>query len=200
MFRSLATVVYAAFFFLAVGLWAAVVVHAAEEAAWYDRFGEWTPAWVQVIGTLIALCIAIAVPWRIHLSERRQRETEKRRQGQGIAVLISPILLVLDGAIERAIVAGSNGNYSAMDIEMPSSVIEQVNLLWLMGPAGGHVLNVISTLDANSRLIREQLSVRNPTQSHINQRSGLALERLAIARDAVADAVAAMEVLINSKV
>ena len=206
MFRTLATVVYAAFFFLAVGLWAAVLAHAAEDvlanaaegAAWYDRFGEWTPAWVQAIGTLIALFIAIAVPWRIHLNESRQRKSEKRLQGQAIAILIRPILIVLRGTIERAMVAGSNGDYAAMDVEVPSSIKEQVNLLWLMGSAGGHVLTVISALDANSRLVREHIGVKNPTQSQINERLRLTLECLENARDAAVDTGAALGVLIDS--
>ena len=56
---------------------------------------------IQAIGTLLAIAIAIWVPFKIHSNETRRREHENRLKGQAIALLIEPLLRVIDGQIER---------------------------------------------------------------------------------------------------
>ena len=75
MFRTLATVIYAAFFFLAVGLWAAILVQAADGAAWYAELKTWQTG----VGALLGLgAILAGALWNARLN--RRRDTRLRRQ------------------------------------------------------------------------------------------------------------------------
>lgn len=118
-------------------------------------WGWVTPAWVQAIGTLLALAIAIYVPRRIHGREAKERADDQRRQGQGIALLIGHTLRTLEGEIhrtinkiDRIIKKGEPVKFQEMVIDIPQLIQAEVNRLWLMGPAGDRILHVVSTLEA----------------------------------------------------
>ena len=59
-------------------------------------------AWVQAGGTILALAIAIGVPWFIHHTETRERKKTTLHQGQAVALLIQHPIQMLEGEIKRA--------------------------------------------------------------------------------------------------
>ena len=158
-------------------------------------------AWVQTFGTMVALIIAIAVPWSIHRSERRKNKVDKLHQGQAIAMLIGHHLRALDGEIERAIASADKGDFAGMSIKVPQSIEAEVNQLWLMETAGGYVLHLIATLKSNKRLIETALPLlkdRSPTE--ITSAINLGKERLQSAREDIKNALKAMDRLLDRNI
>jgi hypothetical protein len=59
---------------------------------WWNLRGEVAAAWVQAIGSLIGIGFAVAVPYAIHKSERRQAIRDRIVRAEGIAVGLLPKL------------------------------------------------------------------------------------------------------------
>lgn len=55
---------------------------------------EWSheaaAAWVQAVGTLLAILVAIAVPWQIHRQERRALQAQTELRGRLTAIQLLP--------------------------------------------------------------------------------------------------------------
>ena len=155
-------------------------------------------AWIQAFGTLIALAVAIWVPFRIHKSERRELEKDRIRQGQGIALRVMHVLRALDGQIERAL-SGIESEYQDeapefkdLAIAVPQPIEDVLDQLWLMGSAGGSILHAVSTLQTNK--------IENANVNEIGHVFDLAVERLESVRRDIADALEAIDQIVDSGV
>lgn len=153
--------------------------------------------WVQGAGTLIALAIAIGVPWCIHRNEVREKKRTKIHQGQGLAILLRPSLLVLQGEIEAA---KKQHTLSQKIVDIPDDLTTEVQSLWIMGTAGGHMLQAIAALRTNNRQIEDASSVvAGSSAREVSEIINLANEKLLIADRDIEDALDAIDLLLATK-
>jgi hypothetical protein len=102
-------------------------------------------AWVQVLVAAVAIVgvyIAATIPVRAE-NERRTQELRLRRQG--LALLIIPELGALMGEMERAIDPGSIYD---PPIQPPTSLVERLDDLYILGRVGGRLLQTVGGLRA----------------------------------------------------
>lgn len=162
-------------------------------------------AWVQACGTFVALTIAIGVPWYIHQKEGEERTAEKLLQAQGLALLIRPSLIVLIGKLEREerLLTGGVPSQALSPIKLPTAIMEQVNLFWLMGGAGGHVLQLIATLDADDQLVSDYKALVDingvPDRQEANRKLEIRKSCLQVAQADATDALALIKVLLDDR-
>ena len=152
-------------------------------------------AWVQAIGSILAIGVAIWVPSNIHLNETRRRENEIRLKGQAIALLIKPLLLVIDRQIERERTPRRDGPIA---IEVPKELLTLSKDFWQMGEAGGYVMQLIGTLQTHNRLVEDTISL--PIDMEEEDRleySRLYRERLKLARDCIGNASSSIDDLLR---
>ena len=166
----------------------------------YARRMEWlnqnAPA-IQAVGTLLAIAIAIWVPFKIHRNEARRGEREIRLKGQAIALLIEPLLRAIDGQIDREGIVRPEG---PNPIEIPEEILSHSRDFWLMGEAGGNVLQLIGILQTHNRILEETVPL--PTDMDEKERREFAHlfhERLNLARKCLRDAFAAIDILLKRK-
>ena len=161
---------------------------------------EWlnqNAATIQAVGTLLAIAIAIWVPFKIHSNETRRREREIRLKGQAIALLIEPLLRAIDGQIDREGFVRPEGS---RQIEIPETILSLSRDLWLMGEAGGNVLQLIGILQAHNRILEDTISVpADMDEEERREFSRLFHERLNLARECLTDAFAAFDMLLKRK-
>jgi len=142
-------------------------------------------AWVQGLGTLLAVMVAILVPYRLSKSERDRRSVDRKLEAQGLAVLVHAPLLVLEGQIERDIQSALSIN--GLIVRPPDIIVDNIQRLWVMGRAGGLILQMISGLNANERLIWSTLEA-NPTFEEAKVAYDLSVERLKLLQGVLSDA------------
>jgi hypothetical protein len=66
--------------------------------------GQHAPEWVQAIGSLVGLGIAIGVPWRLHVTERLRRLADDHARAKVVAVgTLADLESILDLASSAAI-------------------------------------------------------------------------------------------------
>ena len=159
---------------------------------------EWlnqNAAAIQAVGTLLAIAIAIGVPFKIHLNQTRKQEREIRLKGQAIALLIEPLLRTIDEEVDREGFVRPEGPHR---IEIPETILSLSRDLWLMGEAGGNVLELIGILQTHNRLLGRTISM--PIDMEEEERrefSRLFHERINLARECLRDAFAAIDTLLT---
>lgn len=152
---------------------------------------------IQAVLTVVAVAIAIYVPFQIHSNETHRRECEIRRKGQAIALLIGPLLRVVDEQIERANFVPLEG---PRQIEIPETVLSLLKDLWLMGAAGELVLQLIGILQAHNRILERTISLPvDMLEEEKREFSQLFHERLNLARGCLRDTFAAIDILLERK-
>lgn len=184
------------------------VVLASFEIDWGERgFLGWTEthaglaAWVQSGGTLFALGIAIGVPWFLHSREIQERKTDRALQAQGIALLIRPSLVVLKGKLDRELrmVREGAAPHEFRAVKVPETITGQIDQLWMMGVAGGHTLQLVSTLDADDQNLAEFTHYMNGAEQApitISKMLRARAKTLDFALDDTNDALAQIETLL----
>jgi hypothetical protein len=84
--------------------------------------------------------------------DRRERWKERRLKAQALALLLHTQLVGFQGKIEVAI---SQGNYLLAGVQPPAALVARTDELYLLGKAGGLLLQMISTLNANEAFVLE---------------------------------------------
>jgi hypothetical protein len=117
-----------------------------------------TAAWVGAVGTIVAIVAAIA----FSRSDRRERLREKRLRGTALAVSLHAEVLnfsqVLEGMLE------DDKAMAQHPIQAPTILFTRHDDLYLLGEAGGHLLQMLSALNvSNDQLNR--LKAMSPNQS-----------------------------------
>ena len=153
--------------------------------------------WIQGAGTLIALAIAIGVPWCIHRNEVREKKRTKLHQAQGLAILLGPSLRVLQEEIKTA---KGLPRFSQKIVDIPDDLTTEVQSLWIMGAAGGHILQAIAALRSNKRQIEDARPVvAGNSAREVSEIINIANEKLLIADRDIDDALDAIDRLIATK-
>lgn len=152
-------------------------------------------AWVQAIGSIIAIGVAVWVPFKIHSNETHKKESEIRLKGQATALLIQPLLLVVDGQLERQAFLRPSG---AIQIEIPDELLNLTKDFWQMGAAGHHLMQLIGALQSHNGVVRDTISYPMDMEDEEREEySRLYHERMDIARACIKDANSAIEDLLS---
>jgi hypothetical protein len=102
-----------------------------------------TAGWLQAVG---ATAIIIAT---VHISgaDRRERLRTTRLRAQGMAILLHTEMLAFRGTLERVI---DKSIVSESRVQAPTILYKLIEDLYLLGPAGGDFLQMLSALGANN--------------------------------------------------
>jgi hypothetical protein len=99
--------------------------------------------WAQAVGSVLAIVGAGWVArWQFRAAQSAKSD-EILRQGLAVALTIRFEVLNLRATIERAILARS---LELSEVAIPQAIAEQIDHMWMMGSAGGHLLKLIGLL------------------------------------------------------
>jgi hypothetical protein len=102
----------------------------------------------------IAIVATILATLRIAGADRRERQLERVLKAKALALLLQTQLVAFRGKLERAVEDPRNGGPV---VAPPPILIERSDQLYLLGPAGGSLLQMISALNANADQVRASL-------------------------------------------
>jgi hypothetical protein len=129
---------------------------------------------------------------RIAGVDRRERRQERRLRAQGLALLLHTEMVGFRGSLESA----AADDFRLRVIEPPPILLEYSDQLYLLGPAGGALLQMISTLNANDRFVADVThfgTVDDPEALNGIRRS------LRLALDCCNEAIAGLDQLIQAR-
>jgi hypothetical protein len=141
-----------------------------------------TAAWVGAVGTIVAILAAIA----LSRLDRRERLREKRLRRTALAVSLHAEVLnfsqVLEGMLEddKAMVQ--------RPIQAPTILFARHDDLYLLGEAGGHLLQMLSALNVSNDQLNRLKVVHSPNQSEYDAVLRGIRDNLQIALDGCRDA------------
>ncbi len=128
-----------------VGLGALGTLIAAFEIDW----GEVTPAWVQAIGSIVAIVAAVIIGHRNHRHServfeetRRRDDTDRRLKARSLAISLYVDLLEMRKKLSG--VKASDGSIKWEPLGIPPVLNESVERLYLLGNAGLHIQNFLA--------------------------------------------------------
>ena len=120
-----------------------VVATAKHLLAWIERHHD-LASWLEAGAVFATVFVAL----RIAGADRRERRQERRLRAQGLAVLLHTQLVGFQGTLERAI----EGN-SYEQVQPPPKLVEYADQLYLLGTAGGALLQMISAVNAHNDFV-----------------------------------------------
>jgi len=149
-------------------------------------------AWVQALGAILAIGVAL---WISRRDTRRRRQAERRR-ATGLAVLLHTEMVDFRHRLTSAMQATA---FPDLKVSLPESLVQHSADLYLLGSAGGALLQMISTLRATNRQIDESQRKYPTTTANIDRilRPGI-VDSLRLARDACDEAIAALDKIIET--
>jgi hypothetical protein len=112
--------------------------------------------WMQAIVAGIAIVgvyLAATIPVR---AEAKAREAEKRLRAWGLALLLTPEIIVLKGEIETCI---ESGTIYGPPVQVPASLIDKTDQLYLLGETGGRLLQAIGMVNGVAAQTRRYQAV-----------------------------------------
>jgi hypothetical protein len=112
--------------------------------------------WMQAIIAgiaIVAVYFAATIPVR---AEAKAREAEKRLRAWGLALLLTPEIIVLKGEIETCI---DSGTIYGAPVQVPASLIDKTNQLYLLGETGGRLLQAIGMVNGVAAQTRRYQAV-----------------------------------------
>jgi hypothetical protein len=144
-------------------------------------------AWLQAIFTIIAIVAAIWIShWELRAT-KRAAGAERRMKAQGLALLLQPELLAFKAQIERCL-PGTDDPPNT-----PETITRFTDQLYLLGPPGGAILQMLGLLNAQRRLA--VLAFADKQEQKAARR--LARERWHIALENCEQALAGLHVIIE---
>jgi hypothetical protein len=105
--------------------------------------------WAQVFVAVVAIVVAIFIPWKIHQNEHRRVAREEHAKGRSLTILL---ILPLTEILHRlALLQQSKAGIYPKDYEIPGLVLEQIQNFYLLGDGGVKIQHFIGLCDAASR-------------------------------------------------
>ena len=125
---------------------------------------EWTPtviaAWVQAIGSVLAIAAAVWIGNRAYrrseriLEETRRRdEAERHLKARSLAIALYPELLEMKEKIIAA--RRRSGKFSPSKLGIPPVLLQSIDRLYLLGEAGAAIQQFVATSRQFERLVEE---------------------------------------------
>lgn len=136
------------------------------------------PAWIQAVGTILAIGVAIFVPWKQQRNRAQERADDRRLRAHSLAIALYPELLELKPKIHRARGAledvkggwryfqslksdqepGSR-TIDRLSIAVPPVLLENTQDMYLLGlKAGPEVQQVLTFVNQYNRMVWELIS------------------------------------------
>jgi undecaprenyl pyrophosphate phosphatase UppP len=137
--------------------------------------------WLQAIGSIAAIALIYLFALFQFRRTRSHEEIDRIRKAQGLALILVAVLVAFKPKIEAAIAQQSK-------IEPPDEALRLLDQLYVLGVAGGLILQMIATLQAHDQAASpsdEAEDVRNSYASIGRQRLDLALRYCEDAIDAL---------------
>jgi len=161
---------------------------------WRDQTAA---AWAQGIGTVASVIGAL---W---IARRQSRETEAARsntrlhEAQGLTILLMGITKQLSIDIQDAILQQNPSNHTVV---LPESIMRRADKLWVMGKAGGGLLQAIAVLERNNDFI-QRATVRplNPGSEIYREIFQRSVDSLKLAHEGCEESLSHMEKLLFTR-
>jgi hypothetical protein len=130
-----------------------------------------TASWLEAIGSITAIVFVYLFALYQGRRTRSHENTDRIRRAQGLALVLIPVLTAFRSKIEAAII--QEGKPAA-----PDEVMHLLDQLYILGVAGGLILQMVAVLQANQRAElppSEDENARSSYNSITRQRLGDAL-------------------------
>jgi hypothetical protein len=130
-----------------------------------------TASWLEAVGSITAIVFVCLFALFQGRRTRSYEDTDRIRRAQGLALVLIPALTAFKPKIETAIIQESKP-------APPDEVMHLLDQLYILGVAGGLILQMVALLQANQRAElpqNEDEKVRSSHNSIAKQRLGDAL-------------------------
>ena len=130
-----------------------------------------TASWLEAIGSITAIVFVYLFALYQGRRTRSHENTDRIRKAQGFALVLIPVLTAFRSKIEAAIVQESKP-------AAPHEVMHLLDQIYILGVAGGLILQMVAVLQANQRAElppNENEDARSSYNSIARQRLGDAL-------------------------
>ena len=140
-----------------------------------------TASWLEAVGSIATIVFVYLFALFQGRRTRSHESTDRIRRAQGLALVLIPALIAFKPKIETAIIQKSKP-------APPDEIIHLLDQLYVLGVAGGLILQMVAVLQANQRAeppVTENESGRSLYNSVVRQRLGDALHYCEAAIDAL---------------
>jgi hypothetical protein len=130
-----------------------------------------TASWLGAVGSITAIVFVYLFALFQGRRTRSHESTDRIRRAQGLALVLIPVLTAFRPKIETAIIQESKP-------APPDEVMHLLDQLYVLGLAGGSILQMVAVLQANQRAelpVNENENARTSYNSIARQRMGDAL-------------------------
>jgi hypothetical protein len=130
-----------------------------------------TASWLEAVGSIGAIVFVYLFALFQGRRARLHEDIDRIRRAQGLALFLVPLLTAFRPKIQAAIIRESK-------LEPPDEVLHLLDQLYVLGVAGGFVLQMVATLQANQRAelhLNDDEDARSSYNSMARQRLGDAL-------------------------
>jgi hypothetical protein len=101
-----------------------------------------TASWLDAVGSIVTIAFVSLFALFLGLRTRSHESTDRIRRAQGLALVFVPVLTDFMPKIEAAIIQKNK-------LEPPDEVLYFLDHLYVLGTAGGLILQMIAALQAN---------------------------------------------------
>jgi hypothetical protein len=130
-----------------------------------------TASWLEAVGSIGAIVFVYLFALFQGRRARSHEDIDRIRRAQGLALVLVPVLSGFRPKIEAALIRERK-------LEPPDEVLHLLDQLFVLGVAGGFVLQMVATLQANQRAelpVNDDGNARSSYNSMARQRMGDAL-------------------------
>jgi hypothetical protein len=120
----------------AAGFWSATL-------HWLEAH-QGTASWLEALGSIAAIIFVYLLGLSHGRRANSHQQTDRIRRAQALALLLIPVLIAFKPKLEVAIVRGSK-------LPPPDEVMHLLDQLYILGVAGGLILQMVATLQADER-------------------------------------------------
>ena len=103
-----------------------------------------TASWLEAVGSIATIVFVYLLALLQNRRFRSHENTDRIRRAQGLALVLIPVLTAFRPKIEAAIIHESKP-------APPDEIIHLLDQLYILGVAGGLILQMVAALQANQR-------------------------------------------------
>jgi len=103
-----------------------------------------TASWLEAVGSITAIVLVYLFALFQGRQTRSHESTDRIRRAQGLALVLIPVLTAFRPKIETAIIQESKPT-------PPDEIVHLLDQLYVLGVAGGLILQMVPVLQANQR-------------------------------------------------
>lgn len=123
------------------------------------HLGKDAPAWVQAIGSVMAILVAVIVPFILSYQERGRRDRDQALRAKSLAFVLLPAVVAMQRAVRQAehrwarIIDEEDDDSVLEVLAAPDALIDRLVILHELGPALSDVHDVLDAIDQLRRTI-----------------------------------------------